>query len=85
MSSSGLGIVVHIVAMFCNSFLQTPTGLPNVLLPAPINSAADGIADVLAVAVQLGIEVHLVVCRCCLELSARLNIWAGRTVSLPTF
>ena len=85
MSSSGLSIVIHIVAMFCKSFPQTSTGLPNVLLPAPINSAADGIADVLAVAVQLGIQVHPVVGCCRPELFSSLDIWTGWTVSLSTF
>ena len=85
MSSSGLNIAVHIVAVLCESIPQASTSLPNILLPAPVNSAADGIADVLAVAVQLGIEVHPVVGCCSLELFSSLNIWAGWTISLPTF
>ena len=84
MASGCFNVSVNIIAVLSKPLLEALAGLPNVLLPAPVHSAADGIAHVLAVAVQLGIQVHLVVSCCCLELFSSLNIWAGWTVSLPT-
>ena len=59
-------VLVHIVEMLAKPFPETFAGLANVLLPAPVHCAGDGIADVLAVAIQLGVQVHLIVgCRGC--------------------
>ena len=80
MSPRSFNVSVNIVTVLPEPLFKALAGLPNILLPAPVHSA-----DVLAVAVQLGIEVHPVVGCCSLELFSSLNIWAGWTVSLPTF
>ena len=85
MSPCSFNVSVNIVTMLPEPLSKALASLPNILLPAPVHSAADAIADVLAVAVQLGIEVHPVVGCCSLELFSSLNIWAGWTISLPTF
>ena len=60
-SPCSFNISVNIVTMLPEPLSKALAGLPDILLPAPVHSAADAIADVLAVAVQLGIEVHPVV------------------------
>ena len=48
MASSGFNISVNIVAVLSKPLPKALSGLPNVLLPAPVYRAADGVADVLA-------------------------------------
>ena len=65
MSASCFNILVNIVEVFTEPFLQASTGLANILLPAVGHTAGDGIADVPRTAVHGGGQVHFEICGFC--------------------
>ena len=83
-SSSGFHISVHIATVLAKPLPDCLAGLANILFATPGHSTANGIADVLAVAIQLGIQVNFVGGGSGLEGPSSLNIWANWTV-LATF
>ena len=83
--SSSFSIPVHIVTVLAKPLPEALTGLSNLLFLTPVYSASNSIADVLAIAVQLGIKIHLVVSCRCLEGFRWMNIKTGWTVCNPTF
>ena len=70
--------------MLGKPFLQTLTGLANVLFPTSGYPTADGIAQVGGGAVHLSGKVSPVVGGSGTEGQSRLNIWAGWSSGLGT-
>ena len=65
--SSSFSIPVNIVTVLAKPLPEALASLSNILFLAPVYNTTNSIADVLAVAVQLGIQIHRVVSCSCLE------------------
>jgi hypothetical protein len=85
MFSCGFTVSVHIVCMLSKSVSEGPSCLANILLATSGLGAGDGVADVVAVAVHLCIQVHLVGGGSGFKSSSWLDIGSGWTVLFSTF